>query len=253
MGIDRLKSTAAVAAIALVSFVGSIETAQAQGVPTYDVSSVAELIALVNTNREMLGIDGEILTNATNQLAQLQEQLRQARATHNALTGARGTISNLFNGDITPRKLSTSLTALTTTGKAVNRRLSNHIESLTTEFQPLTGLQVLGRTNPDPLTKSHDLVSGSSMAGLAIAEEGFAGAGEAMHRYDSYRTQIAATDDLKASVDLNTRIAIENGMMLATLLQTLSAQGQLEAALVNQRLRDQDILARQAYRPEGSN
>lgn len=91
------------------------------------------------------------------------------------------------------------------------------------------------------------------MAGLAIAEEGFAGAGEAMERYDGYRQQIGATDDLKASVDLNSRIAIENGMMLATLLQSLSAQGQLDAAIVNQRLRGQDIVARQAYRPEGSN
>ena len=74
-----------------------------------------------------------------------------------------------------------------------------------------------------------------------------------MQRYDGYRTQIAATDDLKASVDLNSRIAVENGMMLAALLQTLSAQGQLDAALVNQNLRGQDVVARQAYRPQGNN
>ena len=91
------------------------------------------------------------------------------------------------------------------------------------------------------------------MAGLAIAEEGFAGAGEAMQRYDGYRQEIGSTEDLKESVDLNTRIAIENGMMLATLLQTLSAQGQLDAAVVNQSLRGQDTVARKAYRPQGNN
>lgn len=248
-----LKTTAAVVALALAGIVGNGNTAHAQGVPTYSVTEHAELIALLNSSGDMVGLNTEILDNALLQLQELQEQLRQARATHNAITGARDTITNLFNGDITPRKLSSSLSTLSMTGNSVNRRLSNHMEELRVDFQPLSGLQALGRSVEDPATRSHDLVSGSSMAGLAIAEEGFAGAGEAMERYDGYREQISATDDLKASIDLNTRIAIENGMMLATLLQTLSAQGQLDAAIVNQRLRGQDIVARQAYRPEGSN
>ena len=248
-----LKSTAAIVALALAGFVGTSGTVSAQGVPTYSVTEHAELIALLNSSGEMVGLNTEILDNALLQLNELQEQLRQARATHNAITGARDTIGNLFNGDITPRKLSSSLSTLSMTGNSVNNRLSNHMEELRVDFQPLSGLQALGVSAEDPATRSHDLVSGSSMAGLAIAEEGFAGAGEAMERYDSYREQISATEDLKASIDLNTRIAVENGMMLATLLQTLSAQGQLDAAIVNQRLRGQDIIARQAYRPEGSN
>lgn len=248
-----LKSTAAVVALALAGFVGTADTAKAQGVPTYSVTEHAELIALLNSSGEMVGLNTEILDNALLQLNELQEQLRQARATHNAITGARDTIGNLFNGDITPRKLSSSLSQLSMTGNSVNNRLSNHMEELRVDFQPLSGLQALGVSAEDPATRSHDLVSGSSMAGLAIAEEGFAGAGEAMERYDGYREQISATEDLKASIDLNTRIAVENGMMLATLLQTLSAQGQLDAAIVNQRLRGQDTVARKAYRPEGSN
>jgi len=246
-----LKNAVAAAVVTFSGFVGM--SAQAQGVPTFSAAEHAELIALLNSSGELVGLNTDVLDNAISQLNELQEQLRQARATHNSITGAREQISNLFNGDITPRRIASSLTTLSMTGNSVNNRLGNHMASLRTEFQPLDGLQALGRSEADPATRSHDLVSGSSMAGLAIAEEGFAGAGEAMERYDGYRQQIGATDDLKASVDLNSRIAIENGMMLATLLQSLSAQGQLDAAIVNQRLRGQDIVARQAYRPEGSN
>lgn len=248
-----LKNTAAALTFAMIGVVGGSESADAQGVPTIDVSSIAELVTLVNSNREIIGVNTKVLDNALMQLNELQEQLRQARATYNSITGAREQIANLFQGDITPRRLASSLTTLSMTGKAVNSRIGNHMESLRTEFQPLSGLQALGRSEDDPATRSHDLVSGSSMAGLAIAEEAFVGAGEAMERYDGYRKQIGSTDDLKASVDLNTRIAIENGMMLATLLQSLSVQGQLDAAIVNQRLRGQDIVARQAYRPQGNN
>ncbi len=248
-----LKSTAAAATFVLAGVVGTADTAQAQGVPTYSVTEHAEQLAMLSSMGDMIGLDTQMLDNALLQLQELQEQLRQARATHNAITGARDTIGNLFNGDITPRKLSSSLSTLSMTGNSVNNRLSNHMEELRVDFQPMTGLQIFGSDAEGPATKSHDLLSGSSMAGLAIAEEGFAGAGEAMERYDGYREQISATEDLKASIDLNTRIAVENGMMLATLLQTLSAQGQLDAAIVNQRLRGQDVIARKAYRPEGSN
>lgn len=246
-----LKTT--VAAVALAGIIGLPDKASAQGVPTYSATEHAELIALLNSTGEMVNLDTKMLDNALLQLNELQEQLRQARATHNAITGARDQISNLFNGDITPRRLASSLTTLSMTGNSVNNRLGNHLEALKVDFQPLSGLQALGRSDADPVTKSHDLVSGSSLAGLAVAEEGFAGAGEAMQRYDGYRQQIASTEDLKASIDLNTRIAVENGMMLATLLQTLSAQGQLDAAIVNERLRGQDLVARKAYRPQGAN
>lgn len=241
------------ATVATLSLSGIATIATAQGVPTFSASEHAELIALLNSSGELVQLDTQILDNALLQLNELQEQLRQARATHNSITGAREQISGLFSGDITPRKLANSLTTLSMTGNSVNRRLGNHMQSLRTEFQPLSGLQVLGRSEEDPVTRSHDLVSGASLAGLAVAEEGFAGAGEAMERYDGYRTQLGGTDDLKASVDLNSRIAIENGMMLATLLQTLSAQGHLDAAIANQSLRGQETVARQAYRPQGDN
>ena len=248
-----LKSTAAILTVAAIGFVGLQNQSNAQGVPVVDPAGLAEMITLVNSNAEIVGLNTQVLDNTILQLQELQEQVRQARATYNSLTGARDQITGLFDGDITPRRLSNSLTDLSLTGRSVNNRLSTHMEELRVDFQPLDGLQALGRSEEDPVTRSHDLVSGSSMAGLAIAEEGFAGAGEAMQRYDGYRQQIGSTDDLKASVDLNTRIAIENGMMLATLLQTLSAQGQLDAAIVNQSLRGQDTVARRAYRPEGSN
>ena len=248
-----LKTSATAATLALAGFVGTSNTASAQGVPTYSATEHAELIALLNSTGEMVQLDTQMLDNALLQLNELQEQLRQARATHNSITGARDQISGLFSGDITPRKLASSLTTLSMTGKSVNNRLGNHMEALKVDFQPLSGVQALGRTEADPLTRSHDLVSGASFAGLAVAEEGFAGAGEAMQRYDGYRNQLGATEDLKASVDLNTRIAIENGMMLASLLQTLSAQGQLDAAIVNERLRGQELVARKAYRPLGEN
>ncbi len=239
--------------IAALAVIVAGQSAFAQGVPTIDLNSWAELISLVGVNKEMLGIDADILTNATDQLTRMQEQLSQLQATHNAITGARDTVGSLFDGDIDPRTLASSLNGLSLTGKTVNNRLGTHMKKLRSDYQPIAGLQAFGRAQEDPQTRAHDLVSGASMAGLAVAQESFSGAGEAMKRYDGYRKEIAKTDDLKASVDLNTRIAVENGMMLSALLQALSAQGQLDAALVNERLRGRDRATRLSIQPKGAN
>ncbi len=215
---------------------------QSTGVPTFDISTFAELVALVNSNLEILGVNEDVLDTGRDQLNQLQD-------TYSAMSGARGEIAGLFNGDISPRQLAFSLTSLSQTGNALNSRVSNHMTGLENTYKPLNGLDALGRSSEDTMTASYDLLSGASFTGLALAEEGFIGAGEAMARYDGYRARIGMAEDLKASIDLNSRIAIENGMMLATLLQTLSAQGQLDAAIVNESLRGREVMARQAYRP----
>ena len=71
-----LKSTAAVVVLALAGFVGTADTARAQGVPTFSAAEHAELIALLNSSGEMVGLNTQILDNALLQLQELQEQLR---------------------------------------------------------------------------------------------------------------------------------------------------------------------------------
>ena len=43
-----------------------------------------------------------------------------------------------------------------------------------------------------------------------MSEENFEEAGASLGRLEDYRQQIARAEDLKASIDLNTRVAIEN-------------------------------------------
>lgn len=219
----------AVAALAIS--VGTVIStpASAKVLLVHDPKAIAELISLLNT-----GLD----------------QLDQLKETHGAVTGGRPDIADLFGENVDPQRIANSLTDLLG-GNAVNAQVGSRISELRSNLSVMTGAEYYGGDGSDVRSQMYDLVNGTSLASMAVNEENFAGAGRAITRYDTYRKEIGKTADLKASVDLNTRVQIENGQTLAMILQTLTSQGQVTAAQITAGVRSTELSKRKSGTIEG--
>lgn len=253
MKFKKLRSGAAIVAL-LAGMIPS--SAMAGGIPTIDTASIAELLTIIDQNAKTYGVESEQLTNAIGQLEKLQEQvetarsqLREAERTYAAVTGARDTVMKLFDGDITARKLANSLGELSMTGRMLNSRVQGRVEALGEQYNVMSGLDLYEVETEDWQTRQHDELTSNALTEIATAEENFSEAGAAMDRYDSYREEIGAAADMKASIDLNTRVQIENGQMLAVILQNLAITARAEAAKTNISLRAREEAKRFAGTP----
>jgi type IV secretion system protein VirB5 len=210
----RLRKTAAVAALALIVLAAPVDRAAAQGVPVYDATSVAQLI--------------EQVTNQLEQLATMKAQLE-------SLTGARG-IGAFMNApeDIAARAAATNLTGLVDgaiTGGPIlgnTARLAATIERLKGNYQ----LDLLGPYASSDVVQYRALANlgGSSLAAMATGEDSYLRANDAMGRVNRLVPQIDANTDMKAAIDFNTRVQIEQMQVMNELLRVLSAQANATGA-----------------------
>ena len=233
----RCKRLAGAAALALTLALRPAQPAQAGGVPTIDAAAVGHLITSLQNQSEMIGLDVKQLENLVRTLKTVQQALAVAEDQYDALTGAREAIAELMAGDLSRFQLAMTLDdlndAIGTTGE-VGARVAE-IDAL---FGFKTGAELYGSpqaeeggaVEPSAREVVHDLGTAAVKTELVVAERTFAAAAEAMARYEAYREALGTrTPDLKASVDLNTRVQIENGQNLARILQMLAAQGQAAA------------------------
>lgn len=205
---------AALAAGMLAGLLAQGGRAAAQGVPVYDASSVAQLIQQV--------------TNQLEQIAVLKSQLE-------SLTGARG-IGAFLNApeDIAARAASENLSGLVDgaiTGSPIlgnTARLASTIERLKGDFQ----LDLLGPYASSDLAQNRALATlgGSSLAAMATGEDSYLRANEAMARVNSLVPQIDVNTDVKAAIDFNTRVQIEQMQVMNELLRVFSAQANASGA-----------------------
>ena len=210
----HLRKAAAAAAVALAVISAPVDRAAAQGVPVYDATSVAQLIEQV-----------------TNQL----EQLATMRAQLESLTGARG-IGTFLNApeDIAARAAATNLTGLVDgaiTGSPIlgnTARLAATIERLKGNYQ----LDLLGPYASSDIVQYRALANlgGSSLAAMATGEDSYLRANDAMDRVNRLVPQIDANTDMKAAIDFNTRVQIEQMQVMNELLRVLSAQANATGA-----------------------
>jgi hypothetical protein len=71
---------------------------------------------------------------------------------------------------------------------------------------------------------------GTTMAAAAASEQAFNNIARRIQTYERLLEELNATDDLKASVDLQARIAAENGLLMNDLMRLQTIQMQHEAA-----------------------
>ena len=74
------------------------------------------------------------------------------------------------------------------------------------------------------------LAAGTSLAAMATGEDSYSRANEAMTRVNRLVPQIDANTDVKAAIDFNTRVQIEQMQVMNELLRVLSAQANATGA-----------------------
>jgi type IV secretion system protein VirB5 len=210
----RIRRAAAAVAVGLTLLAWPVDRAAAQGVPVYDATSVAQLI--------------EQVTHQLEQLATMKAQLE-------SLTGARG-IGAFMNApeDIAARAAATNLTGLVDgaiTGSPIlgnTARLAATIERLKGNYQ----LDLLGPYASSDIVQYRALANlgGSSLAAMATGEDSYLRANDAMDRVNRLVPQIDANTDMKAAIDFNTRVQIEQIQVMNELLRVLSAQANATGA-----------------------
>lgn len=220
------------AAGALVALsLAAASPAAAQGVPVYDASSVAQAIQQVQQGVEMIA---------------------RAQATIDAITGARG-IGSVMNAprDIAERASAQQLSGLVD-GAITGSEVLGNTARLVQTIERLKGnldLDDLGTYASSDLVQDRALsvLGGTSLAAMATGEDSYTRANEAMTRVNQLIPQIDANTDLKAAIDFNTRVNIEQNQLLAELirLQAAEANASGAAGLFNAR---QEIASRKFMR-----
>lgn len=214
--------------------------AKASGVPTVDVAAIAQAITQYQEMLTQTGILDETAQANLRQVQQNLDRLRQLQEQINAMTGSRDMAGILeganydFMNDILPTDL------LGTDGSQAAERFLLLLE----EDAPNTAEQHrvfqpdgrFARTHVDATERVYLALSGS---------DSFI---EGMPRIDDVYADLIAkvddTDDIKAALDLNARIAAENGRAINRLTQLMALQISSEAAV-----RRRDIAREEDRRP----
>lgn len=203
-------------ALALVAatIAGIGAPASAQGVPVFDASNVAQAIEQVRQGVEMIERAQQQINALTGPRGM---SILLNSATDVAARGAAESYPDLVEGAITGREILGNTTRIVA---AVNRIKAN--------FE----LGGLGDFASSDIAQYRALATlgGSSLAAMATGEDSYARANEAMTRVNALIPQIDSNTDVKAAVDFNTRVQIEQIQVMNELLRVLAAQANAQGA-----------------------
>ena len=241
-----------VSAIALSLGINS--PASAGGVPVIDASAITQAVAILSQLGRTHGIEVEQLTTGLKQLQEaittverLQTQIEQLDREFAAITGNRG-MAQLLNGEAFRSA----------------RRIAGGIENINASLHDLTGslpdgdplkvkIEDIRKTFAIPKAEelfdvsrvpekvaAHDLANAATVTALVMAEDGFARAEASITRVEDILAEVDRAPDIKAALDLNTRMMAELAFMLADGQRVAAAGLQMESALANETLRDRE-------------
>lgn len=243
-------------AIGLLGTALPFGTAHAGGVPTFDSASVAQSIAQLQQLKQIYGIGTDQLDTALKELQRavetvdaLQTQIGQLQTQIDAMTGAKG-ISELMNGTAfrEAREIAGTLgeinATLAGTGLAPGDINAARITAIRDEFAIPDAAAIYDPARVPVTVAAHNFASQSTVSSIALSQDGFERANGAVDRVEGLVAAIDATPDLKASVDLNTRLLGELAFMLADKARMDAAAHQMHGAMANQSLREDEAGAR---------
>ena len=231
----------------------------AQGVPTVDTQNIAQEIRQLQQMLQDFGIQTDLLDNALAQLEVVQNQLNQLNQMYASLTGPRSILGLAMGGD---------LDALLDTDFEDISGLIGGIQA--GDWSNLVGLnagpmrtqmeQALADAGFDEDTLHEIATSGNpgaeGIAALATtgavlsaaAQNSHADAAQSLERVERLVEMIPELEDLKASMDHNTRVTAEPAIAMTRMweleaIQTLGAgnAGLVDAATVAEEQRYMDF------------
>ncbi|MBI1302054.1 MAG: hypothetical protein GC137_10455 [Alphaproteobacteria bacterium] len=203
--------------------------AEAEGIPVYDASNFAQLLAQIDAMAE----------DYQAQLNQLDEAIRQS----NAIIGPRNS-GNLFNSalekelrEITPNTWQDTLNMINANNLPNGALGTQSIYSdLINIYDPLTGANAFASDPTGPLSKALDRRTNTNFAAMAASEQAYNNIAQRIDIYESLLEELNNTQDLKASTDLQARISVENGLLMNELIRLNAINIQQQAAFENNSL-----------------
>lgn len=222
---------------------------------TLRVAGIATMLAMVSSNAGAQGIP--VYDNAQNvnqlqelvhmveQIENMAQQLEAAREGNLAITGTRN-MGSLLNGSTEARMRRYAPDSLE---DLINITESGNVSSsaygtrstynrLYSEVNPVTTAE-LNPSNPSYTSAvAYERNVNTTLAAMAATDGAYGNAARRTETYEAMLSELNNTPDMKASIDLQTRANIENGMVLNELTRLLAIQTQLLAAENNQEIAD---------------
>jgi type IV secretion system protein VirB5 len=201
----------------------------ASGIPVYDASTFTQMVTQLN----------QMSKDYQKQLDQLEQAVKQA----NAITGTRD-MGSLANGaaqsDLRrylPNTWEETMHMMSAGGLGTTATGTQGIYSnLLSAYKPLSGSSLMASDPSGTMSKAFDRRSNTTYAAMATAEQSYNSVEGHIGTYEDMLGELNNTTDLKASVDLQSRISAENGLIMSDLLRLNAVQMQQKSAEDNQSL-----------------
>jgi len=239
-------------AFASASVLMAATPAQSGGIPTFDGANVAQALEQLLQLKLTHGVEESQLKKLNEQVLEaiktvtaLQRQIDQLERQYESLTGSRG-MGELLNGttEKKARRIAETLGDINGTlfdgGLPATNALSSEIASLRQTYQIPDAADLFDETRVPAKVAAHNFASSATSTAIVLSEDAFARANASIARVESLLSSVDATPDLKASVDINTRLMAELAFMLADRTRLDAAASQMRAALANETLRDRE-------------
>ncbi|WP_112309815.1 type IV secretion system protein [Pseudogemmobacter bohemicus] len=233
--------------------------ASAQGVPTVDTQNIAQEIRQLQQMLEDFGIQSDIFENAVEQLDMLQQQFDQLQSMYASLTGPREILGLLMGGEL-DQLLEAKFEDIPGLIRGIQQGDWSNLLGVTAGPMRTQMQQALASAGFDEDSLREIATSGSPGAeGIATrattgavlsaaAQNSHAEAAQSLARVERLVAMIPDMDDLKASMDHNTRVTAELAIAMTRMweleaIQTIGAgnAGVVDAATIAEERRYMDF------------
>ncbi|WP_439570136.1 type IV secretion system protein [Roseovarius mucosus] len=257
--IRRLSRSLATGAATLALATALAGPVSAQGVPTVDTQNIAQEIRQLQQMLQDFGIQTDLLDNALEQLQVVQDQLDQLQEMYAALTGPRS-ILGMAMGDGLDGLLEAKFRDLPGLIRGIQTGDWSNLLGTTAGPMRTQMEQALARAGFDENSLREIATSGNPGAeGVATrattgavmsaaAQNSHAEAAQSLERVERLVAMIPDMDDLKESMDHNTRVTAELAIAMTRMweleaIQTLGAgnAGVVDAATIAEERRYMDF------------
>jgi len=239
--------------IATATLISGLGCGAARADIVYDPTNHASLVSQLD----------QMAKQYEQQLKQLEQSVQQT----GALTGTRS-MGSIANGpaeaalrQYLPSTWQNTMKMNSATGlNSTGAQTQSLYNSYFTTNAPVTGAAAITRDPTGPISQSIDRKTQTTYASMAASEQSYNSIAPRTTTYETLLQQVNTTPDLKSSVDLQSRIAAENGLTMNELLRMNTIQVQQKAAEDNQQLtaftqsssinRYDATQARTAYQPQ---
>ena len=238
---------------------GLASGASAQGVPTVDTQNIAQEIRQLQQMLEDFGIQSDIFENALEQLDMLQQQFDQLQSMYASLTGPREILGLLMDGDLDQlleakfedipgliRGIQQGDWSNLLGGTAGPMRTQMQQALASAGFDEDTLREIATSGNPGAEGIATRATTGAVLS--AAAQNSHEEAAQSLARVERLVAMIPDMEDLKASMDHNTRVTAELAIAMTRMweleaIQTIGAgnAGVVDAATIAEERRYMDF------------